>query len=383
MLFVHDHVFIEHNNRLYTTGSLNNLILNRYIEWFGFVNVFAYKRLYAEKDRKIVKEGNESSVANFTLVEKKRSISSMISQVKEIKKLVIADSCVVSRMSILGIISVHYAKKYKKPYLIEVVADPWDSLWNHSFKGKIIAPLMVLITKYYVKNAPHVVYVTDKYLQNKYPTNGKELACSDVEININSKDLSLRMNKIKRMDLKKINLGTLANVEVPYKGQEFVIRSIPGLIKRGVLVHYYLYGAGDNTRLKEISHKLGIKDYVSFVGPVPHSNVIEKLRDLDIYIQPSLQEGLPRAVIEAMSVGLPIIGAKTGGIPELIDSDWQVNKKNIDEISNKLANLSKNDLSKAASNNFEKSFNFQGDILNQKRNMFYGEFVDYYKLKRI
>ena len=56
------------------------------------------------------------------------------------------------------------------------------------------------------------------------------------------------------------------------------------------------------------------------------------LTDSDIYIQPSLQEGLPRAVVEAMSTALPCIGFNTGGIPELLEPEYIVKLKNVDGI---------------------------------------------------
>jgi glycosyltransferase involved in cell wall biosynthesis len=44
--------------------------------------------------------------------------------------------------------------------------------------------------------------------------------------------------------------------------------------------------------------------------------------ELDLYVIPSLGEGLPRALVEAMSRGLPAIGSRRGGIPELVDGRW-------------------------------------------------------------
>ena len=49
--------------------------------------------------------------------------------------------------------------------------------------------------------------------------------------------------------------------------------------------------------------------------------VLEWLNDVDIYIQPSRQEGLPRALIEAMSRGCPAFGSTAGGIPELLSPE--------------------------------------------------------------
>ena len=56
----------------------------------------------------------------------------------------------------------------------------------------------------------------------------------------------------------------------------------------------------------------------------------------DIYVQPSHTEGLPRALIEAMSVGLPCVATDVGGIPELLPSDILCKKKSPEELSSKI-----------------------------------------------
>ena len=59
--------------------------------------------------------------------------------------------------------------------------------------------------------------------------------------------------------------------------------------------------------------------------------MFELLDECDIYLQPSLQEGLPRSVIEAMSRGCACIGAATAGIPELLESEYVVKRKSVQE----------------------------------------------------
>ena len=59
-----------------------------------------------------------------------------------------------------------------------------------------------------------------------------------------------------------------------------------------------------------------------FNGVLPSGQpVLNWLDDIDIYVQPSFQEGLPRALVEAMSGGRPAFASTTGGIPELLPAD--------------------------------------------------------------
>src|SRR5699024_8455537 len=122
---------------------------------------------------------------------------------EQIHKAVKESDYIVARLpSFIGNIAIKYAKKMNKPYSTDVVACPWDALWNHSFKGKIVAPFMFLKTRNLVRNSSYVIYVTNEFLQRRYPTNGVNIACSNVVIkNIDEKVLDKRINKIKSKPL--------------------------------------------------------------------------------------------------------------------------------------------------------------------------------------
>ena len=77
-------------------------------------------------------------------------------------------------------------------------------------------------------------------------------------------------------------------------------------------------GNGNPDRLKRVASECGVGDNIKFLGSLSRTMVMQELDSCDVYIQPSLQEGLPRSVIEAMSRGCPVLGANTAGIPELI-----------------------------------------------------------------
>ena len=111
----------------------------------------------------------------------------------------------------------------------------------------------------------------------------------------------------------KLVLGTAAAVNVAFKGQRYVIEALARLKAAGRTdVEYRLAGGGDPTALRELAQRLGVAEQVAFAGSLPHDAVFSWLDGLDLYIQPSLQEGLPRALIEAMSRGLPAFAAHTG-----------------------------------------------------------------------
>lgn len=294
---------------------------------------------------------------------------------KEIEE---ADYIIIRLPSMIGSKAVDIAKKTNKPYMIEMVGCPWDALWNHSIKGKFFAPIMTLITKQKIKNATDVVYVTNEFLQKRYPTKGTTISCSNVElIETTENILERRIQKINQ-NKEKIVLGTLAAVNIKYKGQEYVIKAISNLKKEGITnVEYQLVGGGNNQRLKKIAEKYKVSDKVIFKGSMPHNQVFEWLDNIDIYIQPSNQEGLPRALIEAMSRACPSIGSTTGGIPELLNKKTIFKKRKVKELTKilKLIIHNKKFQTKLAEENYKTSQEYNKIKLTEKRNKFYKDFI--------
>ncbi len=80
-----------------------------------------------------------------------------------------------------------------------------------------------------------------------------------------------------------------------------------------------IVGSGPlDSRLKSKSRKLNLEDRVEFVGHVSHSDVVRHLWKADIFIRPSLSEGMGVSFIEAMAVGLPVVATPVGGIPDFL-----------------------------------------------------------------
>lgn len=144
-----------------------------------------------------------------------------------------------------------------KPYLIELVGCPWEAFWYHSTKGKLVAPYMRAATKRHLRGAPFVVYVTKSFLQGRYPTGGKSIHCSNVELPDSvSEHLSRRLEHIKHRG-ETLVIGTAAKTDVRYKGQQYVIEAIATLKKSGIRCQYQLAGWGDTKCLLTLAKKIG------------------------------------------------------------------------------------------------------------------------------
>lgn len=269
---------------------------------------------------------------------------------------------------------VNTAIKYHKPYMIEVVGSAWDALWNHGIKGKVLALPSEYAAKRIVKNAPWVLYVTSEFLQHQYPTNGHNTGISDVVIEVADRQVLDR--RIERIQTKKgsLILGTAAAVDVRYKGQEYVIKAVGRLKKKGIRVIYEMAGLGEKEYLENVARECGVLDQVRFAGQLSHDKVFEWMDNIDVYIQPSLLEGLPRSVVEAMSRGLPVLGTDAGGISELIGRNELFQKKSVSEIENQITAMGKKRLEKLSKENFERAKSYEKEVLDKKRDNFYQDF---------
>ena len=189
-------------------------------------------------------------------------------------------------------------------------------------------------------------------------------------------------NKCKLDKERVVVLGTAAAIDTRYKGQEFVIKAIGKLKKRGYQFEYRL--AGGTTRekstteqyLKQLASKCGVENEIIFLGALSQNELVYFYDSLDIYVQPSKQEGLPRAVIEAMSHGCPIIGSDIAGIPELVSKDFLFKKANVNQIIKKILYVVESDLEEISRENFLKSKKYSKDILKTKREKFYDLFIE-------
>lgn len=378
--FFHDHIFLKYKNEYYTSGSLNSDVMKRYIKPFGKIRLVT-----RQKEVESVKGGiKPSSVPNteFVAVPNYKSVKNLLKYFKArkiIKDEVVNAEFIILRTSSFANVAARYARKYNKPYLVEVVGCAWDGIWNYNLLGKIIAPFSYYMQKKTVKKADYAVYVTNEYLQKKYPNTNKTTNCSNVALTeFNEEILKNRIKKIQGMGNEdKIIIGTTAAVDVRYKGQQYVIQALSELKNKGITkFEYQLVGGGEQSYLKSLAKKFDVEDQVIFLGSLPHEEVFDWLDTIDIYAQPSRQEGLPRALIEAMSRGLPAFGAKTAGIPELIESEYIFSntRKNISEICSMLNSINKKIMIQQAIRNYQESQKYDKKIIEFRRISFFNEF---------
>ena len=107
------------------------------------------------------------------------------------------------------------------------------------------------------------------------------------------------------------------------KGIKFLIEAIEKLKDRDVKL--ILVGEGNQEdELKKLVVDSRISDRVEFKGYMNHDSIADLYRTSDVFVLPSLNEGMSNALLEAMASGLPVIVTDTGGTSELIDGNGVV-----------------------------------------------------------
>ena len=385
-VFTHDNIFIKDDkNNYYSSGKLPYEVFQRYLKYFEEITVIG--REITNNNPEDLKKLNLSSGegVKFKCVPSLSNPISMVTKrkvaVDTIEEALKESDVLIARLpSITGNLSVKIAKKLNKPYFIEMVACCWDSLWNYgNIQGKLFAPYLYNDSKKILKDATHVVYVTSQFLQSRYPTNGKQLACSDVEIGVLSNSvLQERKDYIQSNKSTVYTIGLIGSLNSKYKGIEVAFKALKKLLDNGINVNFKILGDGDATKWKALANELKVNKLVEFSGTLPQGKaVFEWLKTLDLYIQPSFQEGLPRSLVEAMSQAVPCIGSSAGGIPELINLDFLHTPGDHTKLSNDLSRIlkDKNLQISLAEKSFDTAKNYQKEILKIKRDKFFDEFM--------
>jgi glycosyltransferase involved in cell wall biosynthesis len=110
-----------------------------------------------------------------------------------------------------------------------------------------------------------------------------------------------------------ISVGRLS----PEKAHAHLIEAAALMHDGGVDAHFALVGDGpESERLARAAAARGLRERVHLMGH--RSGVAALLRGADCFALPSLTEGLPNAVLEAMAMGLPVVATAVGGVPELV-----------------------------------------------------------------
>ena len=136
----------------------------------------------------------------------------------------------------------------------------------------------------------------------------------------------------------------VGNLE-PRKGYEYTIKALAKLNKENIPALVCCAGEGsERNNLEKLAEKMGVSENIRFLGI--RKDVKQLLKAADVFIMPSLYEGLSIAMLEAMSMELPIIASNVGGAAEVIEdgkSGFLIPPADADALAEKLIILANNE----------------------------------------
>jgi glycosyltransferase involved in cell wall biosynthesis len=228
----------------------------------------------------------------------------------------------------------------RRPYGAEVVGDPNQVFSPGAFRHPLRSPLRYMATtaqKRLARDATAVLFVTADTLQRRYPTRGRVFAASDVDLDASAFATAVRHEWRRGEPFQLVTVGAL---EQPYKGTAVLLGAVSELRKRGANVALRVVGTGRlSAALQQRSRELEIGAHVDFAGQLDRGGVRRALDSAHLFVLPSLTEGLPRALVEAMARGLPAVASDVGGVPELLPANCLVPPGQPRALADRIASL--------------------------------------------
>ena len=233
-----------------------------------------------------------------------------------------ANAVCVRIPSTIGYLTARMARRQGRPVMFEMIGDPAATNRGAWDRGGIAGRASAFLARRAISYAVAGSYVSLGHLQQRYPP--RRPAMCDAISSIRLPDWAILVPRPERNagPLKVICVASL----VPVKDHAVLLRAAGLAISKGACSELILVGDGvERARLERLAQALGVRNAVRFCGHIAERSVIDRLLDeADIFALASMSEGLPRAMIEAMARGLPVIGTRTGGIAELVPPECSV-----------------------------------------------------------
>lgn len=212
-----------------------------------------------------------------------------------------------------GIISWWLRRRLSTPYVISLRGADVPGLvpeigWIHS----IVAPLRRAVLRKatgVVANGPSL-----KRLCEDHDGISPDLLCNGVDSTFYCPKRKNRQGDPFRI----LFVGRLH----PQKNLALLLQQFAGLIQRGIRSELHIVGEGhERTMLDSLSAKLELKDSIIWHGWLESGDILDQYQAADCAVNPSLYEGVPNTVLEAMSCGLPVVASDIDGNNTLIEND--------------------------------------------------------------
>lgn len=398
-LFCHETYYTRTaEGKVYSYGSFPHVLWEeRFLNYFDTLTVIGRKKKMGREEVGNLDLSSGLNVEHILLPNMNEPLRRLLQSNRIYKKIYEqvekADAIIIRGPVEFGLTAASISRKLKKPYAVEMSGCAFDHTWYYgTLLGKLYAPIKYKRAQYMVRHADAVIYVTEKFLQERYPTLGISEHASNVEIEESGSDvLKARLERLENKSNLLI-IGMIGNVVNGLKGLDVALRAL-GSVKQNLRktchesidFKFRVLGQNNPALWQELIIKNSLEGKIEFCGSVPAgASVINWLDNIDLYLQPSFHEGLPRALIEAMSRGCPVLASDAGGTKELLPEKFIHKRGDSDALCRQLCMMiEEENLEECAKNNFEKAKNYSRQLLVPRRKKFWEDFLEIAKTRKM
>ncbi|MEM9953286.1 MAG: glycosyltransferase [Chloroflexota bacterium] len=369
---------IDKDNNLWTASqSLGTVFWQRYLDVYDAIYLMVRaKPVEHTPDNYVLATGENIDALPLPYYHGTSQFLKQFFQIREaIRTKMRADVAVHLRVPLLTASMILKVLPATYPYGVEVVGDPHDVFSPNAIQH----PLRPILRQWYArelrklcKQAHTTAYVTETALQKRYPPAENTFTTHFSSIELNDTAFASEPRYFEQSPIP-IKLITVGGFDQLYKAQDILIQAVIACRQRGLDIRLTLVGDGTQRMiLKTLASD--ISEFVTFTGNLRAGDEVrEQLQQSDVFVLPSRQEGLPRAMIEAMAIGLPCIGSEVGGFSELLAKEDLVPPNNVQALAAKIMAVAHDPvrLSQMAKRNFKRAQAYHIDYLRERRIAFY------------
>ncbi|MBO3800152.1 MAG: GT4 family glycosyltransferase PelF [Candidatus Brockarchaeota archaeon] len=210
-------------------------------------------------------------------------------------------------------------------------------LLNRKFFDFLINTYEKTVSRWIIQSSDKIIAVSNSVMKHALSLGA---ASSKIKVIPNGVDLDefKPRREFKKIGVKKIIfIGRL----FPNKGIQYLVKAAPIVLAKHPHVEFVIVGRGPmEAELRNMVKRLNVEHAFKFLGIVP--SIPEVMSQCDVFVRPSLTEGMPLTILEAMACGLPVIASKIPGSSEVVkdgETGVLVETGNVEQLSNAIIKL--------------------------------------------
>jgi phosphatidylinositol alpha-1,6-mannosyltransferase len=304
--------------------------LTRYLTYYDDIQVLVRTHNVDQMDESLPQiDGDRVSVVPLPDPQSPwRAVMSLPALIRGIVRAVRkSQACYLKMPDVLGTLVGLVLLCMRRAYVVEVVADSYEGIRHAKkkmFGCELYARFFDRLTRYIVSRAATVTYIS-QYLQARYPHPKPDRQFVFCSVDISEADRG-RPRGRDDFDVTPFRLVAAGRLSAE-KGHVHLIRAMASVIdmSKGRVFLEVLGDGPERPALEAEVKALGLATHVRFVGLVKRGAPLHQFLDrAQLYVLPSLTEGMGRGLIEAMARGVPCVATAVGGVPEYLEKDCLV-----------------------------------------------------------